>query len=280
VIPNVVRVDSIEDLLDGLRTPGAAVVCGGTDLVVKMRGGLASPRTLLDISGLEALRTVREERGSLAIGAAVPVSELLSSSLVEKRAPLLLPVLGKLGSVQIRNRATLGGNLANASPAADSAVPLLLYDAEVILRSVRGTRRLPVEAFLRGPGKTDLAPGEFLQSIVIAPPSDAFTPFFHKVGRRKALTIAIASLGALVRVQSGVIEAIRLAAGSVAPTPIRLRTVEAALTGQQLDEALVAQARALAAAAVSPIDDIRGSAAYRRAVVGDLLAAFLDELQG
>lgn len=277
MIPEYSKVTSFEALLEGLGDRGAAILCGGTDLVVKMRGGLASPARLLDISDLPALRTVREERGALVIGAGARVSELMSSPLVEQRLPLMPRVLAKLGSVQIRHRATLGGNLVNASPAADSAVPLLLYDAQVILRSVQGTRRLPVESFLRGPGKTALAEGEFLQSIVVPIPGKGFVPFFHKVGRRKALTIAIASLGALLRLGDGTIEEIRLAAGSVAPTPIRLHGVEDALSGRRLDEDLVARARDLAASAVSPIDDIRGSAAYRRAVIGDLLAAFLRE---
>jgi len=275
VIPEYVRVGSFDELLAGLEAPGAAILCGGTDLVVKMRGGLVSPARLLDISDLPALRTVREERGALVIGAGARVSELLASPLIAERLPLLPTVLAKLGSVQIRHRATLGGNLVNASPAADSAVPLLLYDAHVILRSIQGTRRLPVESFLRGPGKTALAAGEFVQSIVVPIPQAHFIPFFHKVGRRKALTIAIASLGALLRLHEGTIEEIRLAAGSVAPTPIRLRDVEAALAGQRLDGALAARASGLGAAAVSPIDDIRGSASYRRAVIGDLVAAFL-----
>ena len=271
------KVNSTEELLAHLGEPGAAILCGGTDLLVKMRSGLLSPTLLLDISELEPLRAIRKAEGRIDIGAAVTESELLTSTVIREHLPLLSIVLSKLGAVQIRNRGTLGGNLVNASPAADSAIPLLLYDAEVVLESSKGKRRLPVEAFFLGPGKTALATGEFVRALSIPIPEVRFTPFFHKVGRRRSLTIAIASLGALLRVRAGAVEEIRLAAGSVAPTPLRLRKVEACLNGERLTESLIAQARDLAARSVSPIDDVRASASYRREVVADLLERLLEE---
>jgi len=271
------RVDSTEELLVHLSEPGAVILCGGTDLLVKMRSGLVSPTLLLDISDLASLREIQRMDGRIEIGAAVTESELLSSDLIREHLPLLPIVLSKLGAVQIRNRGTLGGNVVNASPAADSAIPLLLYAAEVVLEGLQGERRLPIETFFLGPGKTALAKGEFVRALSVPIPNDQFTPFFHKVGRRRALTIAIASLGALLRVQDNVIEEIRLAAGSVAPTPLRLRQVETRLTGERLTESLIAEVRELTAQSVSPIDDIRASAAYRRTVIADLLERFLKE---
>jgi len=271
------KVNSTEELLAHLDQPGAMILCGGTDLLVKMRGGLVSPTLLLDISELDSLRETRKTDGRIEIGAAVTESELLASDTIREHLPLLSIVLGKLGAVQIRNRGTLGGNVVNASPAADSAIPLLLYEAEVILEGSQGERQLPLETFFLGPGKTALAKGEFLRALSIPIPNVQFTPFFHKVGRRKALTIAIASLGALLRVQDKVIEEIRLAAGSVAPTPLRLRHVETCLNGERLTESLIAEARDLAAQSISPIDDIRASAAYRRTVVADLLERLLEK---
>jgi CO/xanthine dehydrogenase FAD-binding subunit len=215
------KVSSIEQLLQKIDEPEARILCGGTDLLVKMRSKLIRPRLLLDISEIEELRGIREGNGEIEIGAAVTEGEIIASKGIVERLPLLVTALLQLGSVQIRNRGTLGGNLVNASPAADSAIPLLLYDAAVILQSRSGERRVSVEEFLRGPGKTALVPGELLRAIVIPIPSEKFSPFLHKVGRRKALTIAIASLGALLRMEDGTVEAIRLAAGSVAPTPIR-----------------------------------------------------------
>jgi len=252
------------------------ILCGGTDLLVKMRSGLVSPKLLLDISELASLREIRKADGRIEIGAAVTESELLASDVIQEHLPLLPTVLRKLGAVQIRNRGTLGGNVVNASPAADSAIPLLLYEAEVILERSQTARQLPLETFFLGPGKTALAKGEFLRALSIPIPNVQFTPFFHKVGRRRALTIAIASLGALLRVQDNVIEEIRLAAGSVAPTPLRLRQVETCLNGERLTESLIAEARDLAAHSVFPIDDIRASADYRRAVITDLFARFLE----
>lgn len=273
------RVSSIKQLLQNIDEPEAQILCGGTDLLVKMRSKLIQPRFLLDISEVEELRGIREGNGEIEIGAAVTESEIIASKVAE-RLPLLVTALLQLGSVQIRNRGTLGGNLVNASPAADSAIPLLLYDAEVMLRSAGNERRVSVEDFLRGPGKTALAPGEFLRSIAIPIPSEKFSQFLHKVGRRKALTIAIASLGALLRMEDGTVKAIRLAAGSVAPTPIRLHRVEEFLIGSKLTDSVIASARELASSAVSPIDDIRASADYRRQVIGDLLARLLrDEME-
>ena len=271
------KVNSTEELLAHLGQPGAMILCGGTDLLVKMRSGFVSPTLLLDISELASLREIRKTDGRIEIGAVVTESELLASDVIKEYLPLLSIVLSKLGAVQIRNRGTLGGNVVNASPAADSAIPLLLYEAEVILERSQGERRLPLETFFLGPGKTALAKGEFLRALSIPVPNVQFTPFFHKVGRRRALTIAIASLGALLRVQDKEIEEIRLAAGSVAPTPLRLRQVETRLNGERLTESLIAEARDLAAHSVFPIDDIRASADYRRAVIGDLLARFLEE---
>lgn len=276
----VVKMASIDALLEHLKAPDTAILCGGTDLVVKMKSGLVNPKRLLDISDLEPLREIREDGGKIFIGAATTESELLESPLIQQRLPLLAQVLSKLGSVQIRNRGTLGGNLVNASPAADSAVPLLLYDAEVVLQSTDGERSLRVEEFLLGPGKTALKKGEFLREIVIPVPRGDYTPFFHKVGRRKALTIAIASVGALLRKNVDTIEEVRLAAGSVAPTPIRLRRVEERIIGQSLTAELIEEARALTADSVSPITDIRASADYRRAVTADLVAAFLEGAAG
>jgi len=253
------------------------ILCGGTDLLVKMRSGLVSPKLLLDISDLAPLHEIRKTGGRIEIGAAVTESELLASDVIREHLPLLSIVLSKLGAVQIRNRGTLGGNVVNASPAADSAIPLLLYEAEVILEGLQGERRLPVETFFLGPGKTALAKGEFVRTLSILIPKVPFTPFFHKVGRRKALTIAIASLGALLRMRAGTVEEIRLAAGSVAPTPLRLRQVETRLNGERLTEALIVEVRDLAAHSVSPIDDIRASATYRRTVIADLLVRLLEE---
>lgn len=269
------RVGGITELLEGLREDGSAILAGGTDLLVKMRSGLVSPKLLLDISDLESLQGVSADDGVLEIGAAAREEDLIASQMLGDRLPLLQRALRSLGSVQIRNRGTLGGNLVNASPAADTAIPLLLYDAAVVLQSLARERVLPVEEFLLGPGKTALEPGEFVRALRIPLPDRPFATFFHKVGKRQALTIAIASVGALLDVDGGTVREIRLAAGSVAPVPMRLRRAEEFLRSIELTEAAIDEAKRIAADSVSPIDDIRASAEYRRAVVGDLVARAL-----
>lgn len=270
-----VKIETIPELLERIGEPGARILCGGTDLVVKMRSGALNPKLLLDISDTEALRGIEEKDDRVTIGAATTVSEIIADRLVTEKLPLLQTVLRTLGSTQIRNRATLGGNLVNASPAADSAIPLLLYGAEVIVTSAEGDRRVPVEDFLVAPGKTVLASGEFARCVSIPVPSVKFSSFFHKVGRRKAMIIAIASLGALVSTKDGTIDEICLAAGSVAPRPIRLHDLEAELTGKEITPSLIDQAKKAATKAVSPIDDVRASADYRREVIGELVARVL-----
>ena len=273
------RIVDEQELARSLAQPRTAILCGGTDLLVQMRNGLAAPEHLLDISDVSSLRGIEESNGSIVIGAATVQSELLASPLIRRRLPLLAAALGVLGSVQIRNRGTLGGNLVNASPAADSAVPLLAHDAEVLLASSTGKRRLTVDSFLLGPNQTALEAGEYVRAIRIPIPEAEQHVFYHKVGKRRALTIAIASVGIVALLNKDRVTDIRIAAGSVAPTPLRLQSVEHAIIGQALDETTVAKAGRLAAEAVSPIDDVRATADYRRAVIGDLviraLQAFL-----
>jgi len=270
-----VRVETVPEILDSLREDGACLLAGGTDLIVKMRSSLAAPTLLIDISNVASLQGVVEADGVIEIGATTPEEDLLASPILRDRLPLLTTVLRVLGSVQIRTRGTLGGNLVNASPAADSAVPLLLYDAEVVLVGRERERVLPVERFLLGPGKTDLEPGEFVRAVRVPIPQEPFTPFFHKVGKRRALTIAIASIGGLIRLERKRVLEARFAAGSVAPVPLRLRQVEEALRGTVLDEETLRAASQLAKDSVSPISDVRASADYRRSVVGSLVARAL-----
>ncbi|MDD5265006.1 MAG: xanthine dehydrogenase family protein subunit M [Candidatus Bipolaricaulis sp.] len=275
-----VRVDTEADLLDALRKDGARLLSGGTDLIVKMRSGLVQPKSLVDPAAVPELRGIETAGGDLRIGAATPLAEILASREVGERAPLLADVLRVLGCVQIRNRGTLGGNLANASPAADSAIPLLLYEATLEVVGEGGTRSVPVDGFFLGPGRTVLERGEYIRAVHIPASRQDWITFFHKVGRRRALTIAIASVGGLAAFSRGSVAEVRLAAGSVAPIPLRLRSAEERLAGRALDEEAVQRAGALAAEEVSPIDDVRATARYRREVTRDLVARFLAQAAG
>ena len=272
-----VRVGSLAELGDALDRDGAFLIAGGTDLMVKMRAGSVHPRLLVDISRVDALREISTQPSGLTIGSAALVAEILASPTVSTNYPLLATVLRSLGSAQIRNRATLGGNLANASPAADSPLALLAYDAHVTLARAGTERSLPLHEFFLGPGRTALARGEYIRSVDLPTPRTDWEVFFHKVGRRRALTIAIASAAGLVALRGRTVVDIRLAAGSVAPTPIRLRAVENLVRGQKLDGERIAAAHAAAFREVSPIDDVRATALYRRTVTADLVARFMRE---
>jgi len=269
------RVANERELLEGLSQPNTTILCGGTDVMIKMRAGMIRPEAVLDVSQVNSLQGIRIEASSLLIGAATIESDIMGSSLVRQHVPLLASVLGQLGSVQIRNRGTLGGNIVNASPAADGAVPLLVYDTEIQLVGAEGERWVKLEDFFTGPGQTTLAPGEFVRTLRLPIPDVGCRSFFHKVGKRNALTIAIASLGTLLRLEGGIVSELRIAVGSVAPTPKRLRDVENQLTGHPLDTATIAKARDLIVGAIAPISDVRASAEYRKNVIGDLLVRAL-----
>ena len=269
------RVANERELLESPSQPNTTILCGGTDVMIKMRAGMIRPEVLLDVSQVDSLQGIRIEASSLLIGAATIESDIMRSSLVRKHVPLLASVLGQLGSVQIRNRGTLGGNIINASPAADGAIPLLLFDTEVQLVGAEGERWVKLEDFFTGPGQTALAPGEFVRMLRLPIPDAGCRSFFHKVGKRNALTIAIASLGTLLRLEGAAICELRIAVGSVAPTPKRLRDVENQLTGRPLNSATIAKARDRIVDAITPISDVRASANYRKNVIGDLLVRAL-----
>ncbi len=269
------RVSDESELLAALAQPGATVLAGGTDLLVKLRAGMLRPEVLVDIGRIPTLRGIRTTAGIVEIGAAEPEADILASTLVQRRLPLLATALAHLGSVQIRNRGTLGGNLVNASPAADTAVPLLVYGAALDLVSPEGARTIELERFLLGPGTTALRHGEIVRTVRIPIPEQKGEIFYHKVGKRRALTIAIASLGGWLRIERGTILEARLAAGSVAPTPLRLRAVEERLRGAAVTDDLIEEARRLTIDTVVPIDDVRSTAAYRAQVVADLVMRML-----
>ncbi len=275
-----IRVTSEAELANALRRDSAVLLAGGTDLLVKIRGWVIRPSLLVDISRVDSLRRVSTSSDGAVIGSAARVADLLADPSLCSRYPLLAAVLRSLGSVQIRNRATLGGNLANASPAADGTLALLAYDARVSLAGGAVERTLPLAEFLHGPRRTALQRGEYVRAIELPAPRADWIPFFHKVGRRRALTIAIASVAGLLALRDREIVDARLAAGSVAPTPLRLRSVEQLIVGSRMDGALVAAAAAAAARAVSPIDDVRATASYRREVAGELVGRFLREAGG
>lgn len=252
--------------------PQALVYAGGTDLMVKARAGTVKPDVLICLERITELRGVREADGEILIGACTTHTTLLEDPVIAARFPVLQKAVRTLGSPPIRNMGTLGGNICTASPAGDTLPPLYLLDAEIEVRSRDGSRRVPIERFIHAPGKTDLRPGEVLYNVAIGKTDDYTIHHFEKVGRRKAMSIAIASLAAAVRVDAGgMIERVRLAWGSVGPTIVTSRETEESLRGMPLSVDTLRSVFPSVTKAVSPIDDVRASAAYRRSISANLL---------
>ncbi|GAB4437675.1 MAG: FAD binding domain-containing protein [Anaerolineae bacterium] len=248
------------------------VIAGGTDVLVQNEHRLKT-LNLLDIGGLAELRQISERDDVISIGALVSYTGLIRSPLVQKWAGPLVMAAREVGGAQIQNMGTLGGNVVNASPAADGVPPLYVLEAQLVLKSVRGERTLPVQAFTLGPGKTVIQPDELLAEILIPKQTHAGQEiaFFEKVGTRKAQTIAKASVAFRGWLMDGRLSHVRVALGAVAPTVILAPQTSATLTSGLLDEAILLQAGQAAHNECSPIDDIRSTAAYRRKLVRGLL---------
>ncbi len=254
-------------------------LAGGTDLYVSLNAGVVPGRRFLDLGGLSALRGVRDDRGALEIGALTTFAALREHPAVRRRAPALAAAAATIGAWQVQCRATLGGNIGNASPAGDSLPVLLAHEAIVRLLSVRGARDVAFRELFRGYKDLALEPDEIIGSITLPAsgrgPAGA-RPFFRKVGTRRAQAIAKVSLAGLLRVgRDGRVDAVRVALGSVAPVPVRAARAERVLFGARPSAAVACAARAALLEDVSPIDDIRSDREYRERVAGNLLEQFL-----
>ncbi len=251
----------------------AQFMAGGTDLLVALRHAPQHERTIIALERIDELHRIDElPDNGISIGAAVTFNAITGNRLLKARYPLLTRAALTVGGPAIRNMASIGGNIVTASPAADSLPALYLLDARLELRSATGQHTVAIDAFISGPRRTMLQPGEIISRIILPPAQDWNIQCFEKVGRRKSLAIAVASLAAMLRLaDDGTVLEARFAWGSVGPTVLRCPAAEAVLTGQPLQEASLHEAAALVRKAVSPIDDIRATADYRRTVAGNLL---------
>ncbi|MFH1985105.1 MAG: xanthine dehydrogenase family protein subunit M [Pseudomonadota bacterium] len=269
----VVLPETMDGLWDALdRTPGARIYAGGTDLLVALRAGAIDPPALICLERLAALQGIRDDGDHIRIGAATPLALILEDPRINRDLPVLAAAVGGLGSPLIRRIGTLGGNICTASPAGDTLPPLTVLGAVVELSTRHGARRMPLSDFITGPGSTALAPDELLAAVHIPKPTAFTLQHFEKVGRRSALACAVASMAALVGFgDDDRVASVRLAWGSVGPTVVTAPAAESILTGARLDAAVLTQAAEAVRAAVSPIDDVRAGAGYRRQVAGNLL---------
>ncbi len=262
-----------------LEKPNHRLMAGGTDILPRLRRSPGNvPIELIDLSRLKEFRFIRQSGDEIEIGSLTTHAEIAASEIIRSQAPALADAASQIGSVQTRVRGTLGGNLANASPAADTVPPLLCLDATIFLSSQNSTRQVPVCEFFTGPGRTSLQANELIHSVCFDAQKGRYGFVFSKLGRRNGMAIAVVSLAVLLKLEaSGKIQKIRIALGSVAPTAVRCQHAEKVLIDQYPSEALFAQAAAAVQQDISPISDLRATAEYRRHTATVLLERALME---
>ena len=259
--------------------PGAWLpVAGGTDVMVLYAAGKLPAQKLLSIWNIPELRGIEVLADEIRIGAGCTYTELREHEVIAREFPLLARAASWTGGIANQNRGTIGGNIVNASPAADSLPALLVYEAELILISIRGERRIPYVGFHTGYKTTKLAADELVQSICLRRQFSEYLHHARKVGARNAQAIAKVCIAALGRLAKDRVDHLRIALGSVAPVPIRLLKTEIAVKGKSIDSSLVMLARETAASEIRPIDDMRSTARYRSQVTGNLVEEFLHQL--
>jgi aerobic carbon-monoxide dehydrogenase medium subunit len=260
---------SLQQALEWLDTyrGRARILAGGTDLYLRLRKGVFVPDYVIDLKRVPGLDYITPNRGGGAqIGPTTLQDDVARSELIRQLYPALAEAAFWVGSVQTRNRATVVGNLCNASPAADTAPALLSYGARVKIASVQGERTVPLEEFFTGPGKTALQDNELVAEIILpAPQPHTGAAFFRRT--RTAMDIAVVCGAAMLQLANGTCENTRIALGAVGPTPLRATRAEAALRGQTLTDRIIEEASRIASEEARPIDDVRSTAEYRREMV-------------
>ena len=271
---------SLDAVLTALaEEPGKhTLLAGGTELMVALNTGRLTQHSLLSIHHLRELRFIGVDDNSIHIGSGTTFTDIRRSKAIAADLPLMAQSASWTGSIANQNRGTLGGNIVNASPAADSPPALLAYDATLQLISTRGIRTMPYRDFHLSYKKTALAPNELLHSITISRNWKGYKSYIRKVGTRNAQAISKVAIAVLARTQNSLIKDIRIGAASLRETPVRLTATEHSLLNQPITPATIAAARAAILSETLPIDDIRSTAKYRAAIAANLLEEFLRTL--
>jgi carbon-monoxide dehydrogenase medium subunit len=252
-------------------------IAGGTDMIVNVRAQLVHPRALVALSEIGELCEIRREDGSVRVGGCVNVAHFLRHPLLLEYADIARQSATQFANPMIRNLATVGGNLASASPAADLAPPLLALGADIELSGKTGKRVMPLEDFFVGPRKTARRANELITAVMWPAPRTRRAGAFHKLGLRQADAISVVSVAVMVEREGDLCLGARIALGAVAPRPVRAHRAEAVLAGQPLTEEAISEAARTASEECSPIDDLRGSAVYRRRMVGVYVKRMLQQ---
>jgi len=266
------RPTTLSELIGVLASEGARILAGGTDLIPQMREGRRKVAAVVDLKNVgECVRIEGLPNGGVAIGAAVSSTAVARHEHMQRDYPGIAASALLIGSYQVQNRASLGGNICNAAPSADAVPPLIAHGARAEIAGPDGLREIPLEDIFAGPGRTHLAPGEVLTRILLPPAPARSASHYLRFTPRREMDIAVAGVGGHVALdEAGIITTARIALASVAPTPIRAPSAESALIGARLDDATIAAAGEGARSDASPISDTRGSAEYRRELVAVL----------
>ena len=277
----LVTPDSLSETLDLFAQPSGQwkPFAGGTDLMVLLEAGRLPDKNYINIWQLRELRGIEVSNDWVRLGALTTYTEVQEHPVLRDEFPMLCQAARETGGIAIQNRGTLGGNIANGSPAADSPPALLAYDAEVELISKRGTRRVQYADFHQGYKQMDIRPDELLKNIWLPRHSQQLMHYYRKVGTRKAQAISKVCFAGVAGINGERLTHVRIALGSVAPIPLRCPQTETALSGQPIDDTVVANAVATLAAEVSPIDDLRSTRDYRLQVSLNLLKDFISRLR-
>lgn len=267
------RVSSLQEAFDAVSAAkGTSVfMAGGTDLLVLIKEGKIRPQRVIDVKGINGMDGFETSKEEFSVGSLTSIRMLETSPAAREKVPLLAQAAAKLGSVQVRNKATIGGNLCNAAPSAETAPALLALEAQAEIYGKRGTRVVDLGEFFLGPGSTILEEGEILTSLKIPLTSHRQGSVYYKLTTRKAMDIAFVGVAVLLELDGDDrINKARIALGSVAPTPIRVPSAEKLLEGKVLSREAAQESAGLAAQACQPISDLRASAEYRREMVNNL----------
>jgi carbon-monoxide dehydrogenase medium subunit len=257
---------TLDQAVSILKTHGenARPFCGGTDIIIQLRAGVRRTEHLVDVKKIKELQVLSfDAKKGLRLGAAVPCIEISESDVMRRHYPGLTEAAHLIGSLQIQNRASVGGNLCNGSPAADTTPALIVLGARARVVGPNGEREVPVEAFVVSPGRTVLKPGELLVELLVPAPAPHSSDAYLRFIPRNEMDIAVVGVGAAVTLDGDKVKAARIALAAVGPTPILASKAADAIIGMKLDDAALEAAGRAASAACSPIDDMRGTAEFR-----------------
>ena len=275
------RPHSLDECLALLAMHGheSAILAGGTDLMISLRSGSRTPKFVLDISRLTEIRSVEQHAEVIKIGPTLTYSELIAHSLIVKMFPALRSAMSCVGSLQIRNVGTLGGNIANSSPAADSIPPMMIHDAQVMIQRANSVRIEKLEKLIVGAYSNTLEPDELITGIILKPTESAYKQSYRRIARRKSLSIARVNMAVSAKLDAdGLIEDVRISVGSVAPTPLRIKKIEYSLIGLKPESKFIQETGELVARHIVDLVGVRHSTEYKRPAIAGLAIKCLEDV--